>query len=142
MNDETSAQASLAVGLCRAGRLLGSASLLLTGLAFAALAFGDQDSLLRMVWLTVALSGMPALYLAARLAVDEAVFAPLANQSLGADAFLSAFDNVRAKLGLGPTTLTPRSLAERVYGVTRLLKGLASLLLLQILLTLLASGIG
>jgi hypothetical protein len=59
------AQASLAVGLCRAGRLLGSASLLFTGLSFAVLAFGDQDSLLRLVWLTVALSGMPALYLAA-----------------------------------------------------------------------------
>jgi len=140
MNDETSAQASLAVGLCRAGRLLGSASLLFTGLSFAVLAFGDQDSLLRLVWLTVALSGMPALYLAARLAVDEAVFASLTHQRVSADAFLSAFDNVRAKLGLGPTTQTPRSLAERIYGVTRLLKGLASLLLLQILLTLLASG--
>ncbi|HMW17406.1 MAG TPA: hypothetical protein PKN13_06270 [Accumulibacter sp.] len=134
--------ALLAAGLCRGGRLLGSASLLLSGLAFGALAFGSAGFFSRSVWLSIALLGIPALYLTIRLAIDEPVFAYLADRPVDAVDFLSRFDTARQNLDLGAGKPASRTLIERARGVRRLFRMLRHLLILQWCLALVAGVLG
>ncbi|MBL8398347.1 MAG: hypothetical protein JNL84_09430 [Candidatus Accumulibacter sp.] len=142
MNEPAPAEALLAVGLCRAGRLLGGASLLLSSLAFGMLTLGHPGFSSRFAWLTIALLGLPGLYLSLRLSIDEPIFAHLADRRVSTVDFLNEFDAARQNLGLGAGQQPPRPLVERVRGVGRLFKTLLSLLILQWLLTLTTSGFG
>ncbi len=117
-------QLRLALGACRAGRLLAAASL--AGALFALhLATGTAGLPGRVFAALAALAVLPALYLAARLEIDRGLFQRLADaQDVNGDD-LAALDRALVELGWKAEAGATRPLAARVAGTLRLVKGLA-----------------
>lgn len=134
-------QAELAVGACRAGRLLALAGLGLALLALAVLACRATASVWQtVVWSGVVLAAVPGLYLGARIEMDRGLFQRLSRMSSGAVEALPALDAALAELN--PSTRPGRDLGERVGGLFRLVRRLGGLVMLQMGLALLAAWLG
>lgn len=116
-------QLQLALGACRAGRLLALAALA-CGLFALHLLTGAASLPVRALAALAALAVLPTLYLAARLEIDRGLFQRLADaQDVNGDD-LAALDRALVELGWKEEGAT-RPLAARVAGTLRLLKGLA-----------------
>lgn len=116
-------QLQLALGACRAGRLLALAALA-CGLFALHLLTGAASLPVRALAALAALAVLPTLYLAARLEIDRGLFQRLADaQDVNGDD-LAALDRALVELGWKEEGAT-RPLAARVAGRLRLVKGLA-----------------
>ncbi len=126
--------ADLAVGACHAGRPLAVAALALTLLAVGIAGVGHPPLPGKLLWSSVALTGVPALYLAARLEIDGHLFARLADAPDEANA-LTALDEALRALGPRDGATAGRSLAVRARGVFGLLRRLGGVLTAQLALS-------
>jgi len=131
-------QSELAVGACRAGRLLAMATLAFALLALWVLSFAHTSILGALLWSCVALSTVPGLYLGARIELDRGVFLRLIQIPENDQASVRALDVALDDLNLVSLDQTSRSLAKRVKGLFRLVRSLGGLVILQISLSLLA----
>lgn len=127
-------QLQVALGACRAGRLLSAASVACTLFALAMLAgqTGQGIGIARFLWSLAVLAVLPALYLGVRLELDRALFQRLAEiQDTNGDN-LAALDRALAELGwkVGEGALRP--LADRVGGVFRLVARLGGVVGVQL----------
>lgn len=127
-------QLQLALGACRAGRLLVLASLAcaLFALALLTCQAGPESPMACALWSLVVLAVLPALYLGARLELDRGLFQRLADTQDAGDDSLAALDQALAGLGWKVTDGSSRPLADRVGGVGRLAKRLGGLVTVQI----------
>lgn len=117
-------QLQLALGACRAGRLLAAASL--AGALFALHRLTGTAGLPASVFASLAaLAVLPAYYLAARLEIDRGLFQRLADAQDGNGNDLAALDRALVELGWRAEEGATRPLAARVAGTARLMKGLA-----------------
>ena len=117
-------QLQLALGACRAGRLLALAALA-CGLFALHLLTGATSLPVRALAALAALAVLPTLYLAARLEIDRGLFQRLADaQDVNGDD-LADLDRALLELGWKAEEGATRPLAARVAGTLRLVKGLA-----------------
>jgi hypothetical protein len=137
-------QIHLALGLCRGGRLLVLASLVLTALAFSGTwLYGPASSVFQQLLVSLAtLMLLPVLYLGLRLEIDRGLFQRLAQAQDSLPQDLDSLDTALAELGWKPTPAQPRPLADRVAGLARLTKGLGGLVVAQLLMLILANLAG
>lgn len=127
-------QLQVALGACRAGRLLTAASLACTLFALAMLAgqAGQGFGIARVLWSLAVLAVLPALYLGVRLELDRALFQRLAEvQDANGDA-LAALDRGLAELGWKLEEGNLRPLSDRVRGVFRLVARLGGVVGVQL----------
>lgn len=134
-------QAELAVGACRAGRLLALAGLGLALVALAVLACRTTAPVWQtVVWSGVVLAVLPGLYLGARIEMDLGLFDRLSRMSSDAVEALPALDAALAELD--SDVQSGRDLGQRVAGLFRLVRRLGGLVVVQIGLALLAVWLG
>lgn len=126
-------QLQLALGACRAGRLLALASLA-CALFTLYLSTVHADALARVLVSLAILAVLPVLYLAVRLEIDRGLFQRLAaTQDVNGDD-LAALNRAMAELGWKAGEGATRPLAERVAGVVRLVKWQGGLVAVQLVL--------
>lgn len=135
-------QLHLALGACRAGRLLAAASLACALFALVMLV-GHTTSgpVARALWTLAVLAVLPALYLGTRLELDRGLFRRLADAG-DAGGELADLDRAMAELGLAAKVGTERPLAHRAGGVFRLAQRLGALVAMQVLVLLAAAWMG
>lgn len=126
-------QLQLALGACRAGRLLAAASLACTLFALY-LSTVSAEPLARALGSLAILAVLPALYLAVRLEIDRRLFQRLATAQDANGDDLVALDRALAELGWKAGEGTTRPLAARVAGVVRLVKWQGGLVAAQLVL--------
>jgi len=122
-------QLQLALGACRAGRLLALAALA-CGLFALHLLAGAASLPVRALAALAVLAVLPALYLAVRLEIDRGLFQRLADARDVNGDYLAALDRALVELGWKEEGAT-RPLAARVAGTLRLMKGLAGVVVGQ-----------
>lgn len=123
-------QLQLALGACRAGRLLALACLVFALYGLHML-IGPVALPVPVLCVIAVLAVLPGLYLAMRLEIDRGLFQRLAERldTIGDD--LATLDCALAELGLKKETDIPRSLPDRVTGVFRLTKALGVVVAVQ-----------
>lgn len=126
-------QLQLALGACRAARLLGVSALALTLFAFTLLTtpIGPLDRTLAAL---AALALLPALYLGLRLEIDRGLFQRLADAQDANGDDLAALDRALEELGWKKGEAPPRPLAERVAGTVKLMRTMGGILGVQLVL--------
>lgn len=133
-------QLQLALGACRAGRLLAAASLACALFAMAMLVDHSTTGMtFRAVWSLVVLASLPALHLAVRLELDRGLFQRLADTGDIGDDELTSLDRAMVELGLVTTSGASRSLADRAGGVFRLMRQLGAVVGMQVVVSALAT---
>lgn len=126
-------QLQLALGACRAGRLLAAASLACTLFALAMLA-GQAvpgHGTARVLWSLSVLAVLPALYLGVRLELDRSLLQRLADAQDAAVDDLGSLDQALAELGWKVKGGTHRPLTDRVGGVFGMAKRLGGVVVVQ-----------
>ena len=131
-------QSELAVGACRAGRLLAFAALTYALLALAVLAFTASPLGVALLWSGVALTALPALYLGTRIEIDHSLFLRLARMPSDNPEPLGDLDSALAELNLTVSAHSGRPLVVRVAGLLKLVRSLGGCVALQTTLSLLA----
>ena len=131
-------QSELAVGACRAGRLLAFAALAYALLALAVLAFSASPLGVALLWSGVALTALPALYLGTRIEIDHSLFLRLARMPSDNPEPLADLDSALAELNLTVSAHSGRPLVVRVAGLLKLVRSLGGCVALQTTLSLLA----
>lgn len=126
-------QLQLALGACRAARLLVVSALALALFAFTLLTtpVGPLDRTLAAL---AALALLPALYLGLRLEIDRGLFQRLADAQDANGDDLAALDCALEELGWKVRKASPRPLAARVAGVVRLMKAMGGVVGAQVAL--------
>jgi hypothetical protein len=133
-------QLQLALGACRAGRLLAAASLACALFALAMLAdHAPAGIAARVLWSLAVLAALPALYLGVRLELDRGLFQRLADAEDASGGDLAALDRAMVELGLVAGGGTTRTLADRTSGVFRLTRRLGGVVGVQLMLMLVAA---
>ncbi len=136
-------QLQLALGACRAGRLLAAASLACALFALAMLAaHASADIAARALWSLAVLAALPALYLGVRLELDRGLFRRLAEAGDAGGDGLADLDRAMAELGLAARGGASRSLADRTGGVFRLARRLGGVVGAQVVALLAAAWVG
>lgn len=136
----TAWQLQLALGACRAGRLLAAAAL--TCALFALVMLVDHVATgitVRVLWSLVVLATLPALYLAVRLELDRGLFQRLVDAGDIGDDELASLDRAMVELDLVTSGGASRSLADRAGGVFRLVRQLGAVVGMQVALLTLAT---
>ncbi len=123
-------QLQLALGACRAGRLLTLAALA-WGLFALHLLTGAASLSTRALASLAALLVLPAFYLGARLEIDRVLFQRLAQKQDANGDDLAALDRALVELGWKEEGAT-RPLAARAAGTARLAKRLAVIVIGQV----------
>lgn len=136
-------QLQLALGTCRAGRLLSAASLACSLFALAMLG-GSRSGLsgAGVLWSLAVLAVLPGLYLGVRLEIDRSLFQRLAEAGGSLSDDLAALDGALEELGLAAGSGMTRNLAARVGGGFRLARWLGGMVGGQVLLLFLAAWSG
>jgi hypothetical protein len=126
-------QIQLALGACRAARLLAVSALALTLFAFTLLTtpIGPLDRALAAL---AALALLPALYLGLRLEIDRGLFQRLADAQDANGDDLASLDRALEELGWKKGEAPPRPLATRVAGIVRLMKAMGAVVGVQVAL--------
>lgn len=133
-------QLQLALGACRAGRLLATASLACALFALAMLAVQAPAGLAaRALWSLAVLAALSALYLGVRLELDRGLFQRLADTGDASSDDLAALDRAMVELGLVAGGGATRALADRTSGVFRLARRLGVVVGVQVVLLLVAA---
>jgi hypothetical protein len=136
-------QLQLALGACRAGRLLAAASLACALFALAMLAVQTPAGMAaRVLWSLAVLAALPALYLDVRLELDRGLFQRLADTGAASGDDLAALDRAMVELGLVAGGGATRTLADRASGVFRLARRLGGLVGVQVVLLLVVAWVG
>jgi len=131
-------QSELAVGACRAGRLLAYAALSYALLALVVLAFATLTSGSLWLWSGVIVASLPALYLGARIEIDHSLFIRLAHTPDVNNEPLAELDIALTELNLSVSAHSGRPLVARVASLLRLVRGLGGFVALQTGLALVA----
>ena len=131
-------QSELAVGACRAGRLLALATLGYALLALAVLAFANPPYGSTWLWSSVILASLPALYLGTRIEIDHSLFIRLAHTPDVNNEPIAELDAALTELNLSVSAHSGRPLVARVANLLRLVRGLGGFVALQTSLALLA----
>jgi len=136
-------QLQLALGACRAGRLLAAASLACALFALAILADQAPSGIAtRALWSLAVLAALPALYLGVRLELDRGLFQRLADARDASGDDLAGLDRAMVELGLVAGGGASRSLADRAGGLFRLTRRLGEVVGAQMVLMLAGAWLG
>lgn len=136
-------QLQLALGACRAGRLLAAASLVCALFALVMLAAHATAGIAACaLWTLTVLAVLPALYLGVRLELDRGLFQRLADSGDASGDDLAALDRTMVELGLVADGGAARTLADRTSGVFRLTRRLGGVVGVQLMSMLAAAWIG
>lgn len=136
-------QLQLALGACRAGRLLAAASLACALFALTMLAVQTPAGIAaRALWSLAGLAVLPALYLGVRLELDRGLFQRLADAGDASGGDLAALDRAMLELGLVTGGGATRTLVDRTSGVFRLARRLGGGVGVQVALLLAAAWMG
>lgn len=131
-------QSELAVGACRAGRLLALAALAYALLALAVLAFVSTLPGNALLWSGVIFLSLPALFLGTRIEIDHSLFLRLARIPDVSPEPLAELDAALMELNPSASAHSGRPLVARVASLLRLARSLGGLVALQTVLALLA----
>lgn len=124
-------QSELAVGASRAGRLLALAAVAYSLLALAVLAFTAVPLWPMLLWSSVVVMALPALYLGIRIEIDHALFLRLAHIPDVSPEPLSELDQALSTLHLSASSQSGRPLVARVSGLFKLVRKLGACIALQ-----------